>query len=191
MTLIEELRAKVSRDNRELLDRAADRIEELYRTLLTAYEKIEELERDRAGDGALEVCEYIKRSDVGALIKDFCKNIIEDGRDFVEVTEFNADIQKKLEGLPGVVPDGWISTEWELPTAQTGQVLALVNGKYKNIGFDHAVLLADYVDGEWMLEDYPEATDITVSHWAFIPKLPEGVLDEIKRRVDNEQREAD
>lgn len=140
---------------------------------------------------ALEVCEYIKRSDVEALIKDFCKNIIEDGRDFVEVTEFNADIQKKLKGLPGVVPDGWISTEWELPTAQTGQVLALVNGKHKNIGFVHAVLLADYVDGEWILEHYPEARDITVSYWAFIPKLPEEVLDELKRRVSNEQREAD
>ena len=31
MTLVEELRAKKSRDNRELLDRAADRIEELER----------------------------------------------------------------------------------------------------------------------------------------------------------------
>lgn len=29
MTLVEELRSKKSRDNRELLDRAADRIEEL------------------------------------------------------------------------------------------------------------------------------------------------------------------
>jgi rubrerythrin len=29
MSLIEELRSKVSRDNRDLLDRAADRIEEL------------------------------------------------------------------------------------------------------------------------------------------------------------------
>lgn len=31
MTLSEELRTKKSRDNRELLDRAADRIEELER----------------------------------------------------------------------------------------------------------------------------------------------------------------
>lgn len=36
MTLIEELRSKKSRDNRELLDRAADRIEELERELACA-----------------------------------------------------------------------------------------------------------------------------------------------------------
>lgn len=34
MTLIEELRSKKSRDNRELLDKAADRIEELERELI-------------------------------------------------------------------------------------------------------------------------------------------------------------
>ena len=33
MTLVEELRSKKSRDNRDLLDRAADRIEELEREL--------------------------------------------------------------------------------------------------------------------------------------------------------------
>ncbi len=102
MNLVEELRNKVSRDNRELLDRAANEIEDLDRNLVAAYKKIEELKRDRAGDGALEVCEYIKRSDVEALIKDFCKGLIEKKRDYVEVTEFNADIQKKLKGLPGV-----------------------------------------------------------------------------------------
>lgn len=35
MKLSEELRSKESRDNRELLDRAADRIDELERTLAT------------------------------------------------------------------------------------------------------------------------------------------------------------
>ena len=44
MTLIEELRAKVSRDSRELLDRAANEIEDLDRNLVAAYKKIEELE---------------------------------------------------------------------------------------------------------------------------------------------------
>lgn len=45
MTIVEELRAKVSRDNRELLDRAADRIEDLDRNLAAAYKRIEELEK--------------------------------------------------------------------------------------------------------------------------------------------------
>ena len=119
--------------------------------------------------------DYIKRSDVESLIKSFCCDLIDKGRDSVEVTEFNADIQKKLDSAPGVVSlGGWISTEWEVPADDRG-VLALVDGKWKNIRFEHAVLLAYYVDGEWILEMYPEAEDITVSHWAFIPELPEEV----------------
>ena len=47
MTIVEELRAKVSRDNRELLDRAADEIEDLDRNLAAAYKRIEELERQQ------------------------------------------------------------------------------------------------------------------------------------------------
>ena len=45
MTIVEELRAKVSRDNRDLLDRAADEIEDLDRNLAAAYKKIEEMEK--------------------------------------------------------------------------------------------------------------------------------------------------
>ena len=45
MTIVEELRAKVSRDNRELLDRAAEEIEDLDRKLAAAYKKIEEMEK--------------------------------------------------------------------------------------------------------------------------------------------------
>ena len=43
MNIIEELRTKPSRDNRELLDRAANEIEDLERNLKAAYAKIEEL----------------------------------------------------------------------------------------------------------------------------------------------------
>ena len=45
MTIIEELRAKASRDNRELLDRAADKIEDLDRNLAAAYKRIEEMKK--------------------------------------------------------------------------------------------------------------------------------------------------
>ena len=41
MTIIEELRAKESRDNRDLLDRAADTIEDLQLQLDIAYEQHE------------------------------------------------------------------------------------------------------------------------------------------------------
>ena len=116
--------------------------------------------------------EYIKKSYVANLIKDFCKDLIERKRSRVEITEFNADIQVKLDRAPGIVSlGGWISTECEVP-ADDSEVLATADGNWKNVRFEHAVLLAYYVDGEWILEQYPEATDITVSHWASIPELP-------------------
>lgn len=43
MTLSEELRTKKSRDNRELLDRAADRIEELEREKVQIFDDIDRL----------------------------------------------------------------------------------------------------------------------------------------------------
>lgn len=103
MNIVEELRSKVSRDNRELLDRAAAEIEELDRNLVAAYKRIEELEREAVGNGrsadSLVLGGYMKRSDVKALIQDFCKELIDEERDYVEVTEFNADLQAKLAGL--------------------------------------------------------------------------------------------
>ena len=121
---------------------------------------------------------YIKKKDVEALIKRYCHDLIDKGRTRVEVTEFNADIQAKLaEMLEVVMLEYWIPTEWEIP-AEEGQVLVLASGKYKNITLDHAVLIANYVDGEWILEQYPEMVDVKVSHWAFIPRLPVGIFEE-------------
>ena len=140
--------------------------------------------------------EYIRKKDVEILIKAYFKTKIEGGEKELDPGDTGVDLLMILDGLPthesvddktvmsralmkiiqkncaNLIGVSWISSEWELP-AEEGQVLALVYGKYKNITFDHAVLLADYVDGEWILEHYPEATDITVSHWAFIPDLPE------------------
>lgn len=42
MTIVEELRSKTSRDNRDLLDRAAVEIEDLERNLEAAYKKVED-----------------------------------------------------------------------------------------------------------------------------------------------------
>ncbi|MBR2621074.1 MAG: hypothetical protein IKC97_01730 [Clostridia bacterium] len=80
-------------------------------------------------------------------------------------------VDRIAEALLCVPVGDWISSEL-MPPEEMGQVLALVCGKYKNITFDHAVLLGEYVDGEWILDQYPEAMDITVSHWAFPPDLP-------------------
>ena len=138
--------------------------------------------------------EYIRKEDVEVLIKAYFKTKIEGGEKALDPGDTGADLLRMLDGTPTHVlkDDGsiewcsvtgimdalaaaavgeWISCELMLPEEE-GQVLALVCGKYKNITFDHAVLLGEYVDGEWILEQYPEAENITVSHWAFIPDLP-------------------
>lgn len=88
MTIVEELRSKVSRDNRELLDRAAEEIEdldeklaaaykkikELYRTILTKHEKIEELQKQlppcKVGDVVYQVVDRIYESKIRGVIYD-------------------------------------------------------------------------------------------------------------------------
>ena len=138
--------------------------------------------------------EYIRKEDVEVLIKAYFKTKIEGGEKALDPGDTGVDLLRMLDGTPTHVlkDDGsiewcsvtgivdalaaaavgeWISCELMLPEEE-GQVLALVCGKYKNITFDHAVLLGEYVDGEWILEQYPEAENITVSHWAFIPDLP-------------------
>jgi hypothetical protein len=145
--------------------------------------------------------EYVRKNDVEALIKAYFKTKIEDGEKALDPGDTGVELLRILDGTPTHVlkDDGsiewcsvtgivdalaaaavgalaaaavgeWISCELMLPEEE--QVLALVCGKYKNITFDHAVLIAEYVDGEWILDQYQEAENITVSHWAFIPDLP-------------------
>lgn len=138
--------------------------------------------------------EYIRKKDVEILIKAYFETKIDGDEKALDPGDTGVDLLRKLDGAPthklkddgniewcsvtGIVKalaaaaaGEWISCELMLPE-EIGQVLVLVSGKYKNITFDHAVLLGEYVDGEWILERYPEAEDITVSHWAFIPNLP-------------------
>lgn len=65
MTLVEELRSKKSRDNRELLDRAADRIEELERELSRLT-----IPPCKVGDVVYQAVDRIYKSTVKAVIYD-------------------------------------------------------------------------------------------------------------------------
>ena len=44
--------------------------------------------------------DYIKREDVAKLVRTYCKDLVNRNKDSVEVTEFNADIQRKLAEIP-------------------------------------------------------------------------------------------
>ena len=76
MTLIEELRGKESRDNRDLLDRAADTIEDLQLQLDVAYEQHERNMREamRNYNMAVDKLHLTYRQ----LIKDAREAVLED-----------------------------------------------------------------------------------------------------------------
>ena len=46
--------------------------------------------------------EYIKLSDAQECIKDYLKQLITEGKENVEITEFNAEIQKRLAEVSAV-----------------------------------------------------------------------------------------
>lgn len=46
--------------------------------------------------------EYIKLADAQQCIKDYLKELIDEGKDNVEITEFNVEIQKRLAQVPTV-----------------------------------------------------------------------------------------
>ena len=72
--------------------------------------------------------------------------------------------------------DKWISVKEQLPN-DADPVLVVVYGKYKNIEFKGAYELATYSepDKDWILDAYPGAEDITVTHWIPLPDPPEEV----------------
>lgn len=71
-----------------------------------------------------------------------------------------------------IVQHGWIPVSERLPFPGHF-VPVVVSGRYKNLKWEHAIQLAEYFpeDG-WILEGWPEATDITVSHWFELPEIP-------------------
>lgn len=70
----------------------------------------------------------------------------------------------------------WRSVEHEVP-ADFDAVLAFVPyGKCNNVHFDHTILFASYDPSDgWMLEDYPEAEEVTITHWMPLPDDPKEV----------------
>lgn len=53
-------------------------------------------------------------------------------------------------------------------------VLAIANGRFKNIIFNNAPVIAEYYEYEgWIIDGYEEAVGLRVDFWAEIPPLEE------------------
>lgn len=71
----------------------------------------------------------------------------------------------------------WISVKERLPDDEKDgeTVLAVVSGKpHENITLCHALMTAGYFPGEgWVVNEYPEWENPTVTHWMPLPEPPE------------------
>ena len=71
----------------------------------------------------------------------------------------------------------WIPVSERLPEDEDDgeTVLAVVFGKpHKNITLHHAIMTAEYFyQGGWLVDEYPEWENPTVTHWMPLPEPPE------------------
>ena len=73
----------------------------------------------------------------------------------------------------------WIPVGERLPDRDDALVLVVCQADLGNDGyFLDAIQLAEYheADDVWELEGWPEAKDVTVSHWRRLPTLPAELL---------------
>lgn len=77
----------------------------------------------------------------------------------------------EVEIAPGA--QMWIEAERALPSKDSGQVLVLVDGVYKNCCFLKAVQLAEYYEDEgWVIEGYEEWENPQIDWWMPLPEPP-------------------
>lgn len=73
----------------------------------------------------------------------------------------------------------WIRSDERSPETDDQYYMVVVSGKIDNITLKNAIELAYYSKSEgWILEVWPMAKDLKVSHWMPLPELPGDVLTE-------------
>ena len=85
------------------------------------------------------------------------------------------DLREILEDLPAAdVAPVWISVKDKLPENED-LVLAVISGSYGNIRFVDAVVLGNYYEDGWEIEDYPDPgwEGLEVRCWMPLPEPPE------------------
>ena len=90
-----------------------------------------------------------------------------------EATDVLADIMRDFFQYAADRPV-WHSVEDEVPPNMDAVLVWVPEGKWKNLNFKDCVLFGSYDTDGWMLEDYPEAEEMTITHWMELPDGPEG-----------------
>ena len=107
----------------------------------------------------------IDSRELSRVLKEYFCALIESGKDLVEITEFNAELQKIIGMMPTEEGIEWYDAEWELPVV-SDEYLVMIAGAKKP-----TVLCYDAEEQVFFEERIDLDEDVTyrVTHWAELP----------------------
>lgn len=109
---------------------------------------------------------FIDSEKLSRAVKEFLRGLIDNGKDFVEITEFNAELQKIIKAVPGVAAIEWNDVEKVgLPLVSDEYIVMICGAK------EPTVLSYDAEDKVFFEERIDLDEDVTyrVTHWAELP----------------------
>ena len=91
-------------------------------------------------------------------------------------TEIYFDSEAERDEFDRKLTEGWCPLEWidasvEIPVDER-TVLCVVTGQYGGIGFHNAIVMGLCINGEWILETWPDIEKPNVTHWMELPEGP-------------------
>ena len=108
----------------------------------------------------------IDREVLSRRIKKFLCGLIDQGKDVVEITEFNAELQKIIRRVPVAIAIEWIDAERELPVVSDEYLVRIAYADKPT------VLHYDADEQMFFCEIEDETVYYKVTHWAELPEGP-------------------
>ena len=110
---------------------------------------------------------FISKDKLSRAVKDFLCGLIDKGKDFVEITAFNAELHKIIEKVPAEAAIEWNAVEKVgLPLVSDEYIVMIAYADKPT------VLYFDAEDGVFFEEKDDEDVAYKVTHWAEMPEAP-------------------
>ena len=109
---------------------------------------------------------YVDSENLSYAIKKFLCGLIEKGKDVVEITEFNAELQKIIRNVPTAIAVEWYDADIELPLISDEYLVFIAYADKPT------VLHYDADEQVFFHEVEGEAILYKVSYWAELPEGP-------------------
>lgn len=108
----------------------------------------------------------IDSRELSRILRDYFKALISAGKDLVEITEFNAELQKIISMMPSEEGIEWYDAEWELPAVSDEYLVMIANAEKPT------VLCYDVEEQVFYEERIDLDEDVTykVTRWAEMPE---------------------